>query len=173
MVLSCWNSILRHWLMIRTKVYLQWRSTRWCQCQWLGRDSFTWVKNGCHVLPPNLSLTSRNKAGLHGTFGGCLIEFLCTNLDGNLSFTFTASKLDHYLLSLLPGLSETTNKAQFLINMWHIKKARISSLTIWGKFYHLLKQFPCPFPQIYSTRNLQSTLEILQQFYIEMDTQPN
>jgi hypothetical protein len=42
-----------------------------------------------------------------------LVEFLCTDLDGNLSFTLnplTASKLDHFLLTLPDGLSETANK---------------------------------------------------------------
>jgi hypothetical protein len=74
-------------------------------------------------LPPsNLDLTSHNKAGPHQTFQKSLveflctdfcIEFLCTDLDGNLSFTLnplTASKLDHFLLTLPEGLSETANK---------------------------------------------------------------
>ncbi len=78
-------------------------------------DSFIWAKYDHHILPPNLSLTSNNKVGLHGTFYGCLIEFLHTDLDENLSFTlnpFIASKLDHYLL-----MSETTKKAEKLMNI--------------------------------------------------------
>ncbi len=65
-----------------------------------------------NLLPSSLDLTSHNKAGLHQTFQkslieflgiDLLIEFLCTDLDGNLSFTLNplaASKLDHLLLTL-------------------------------------------------------------------------
>jgi hypothetical protein len=76
-------------------------------------DSFTWAKYGQKILPGSLSLTSKNKVRLHGTFQGCLIEFICIDLDGNLSFTlnpFTSSKLDNYLSTLSQGLSETMEK---------------------------------------------------------------
>ncbi len=62
-------------------------------------DSFQWTKYGHHILPTNLDLTSHNKAGLHRTFWSSLIEFLHTDLDGNLGFTLNplaASKLDHF-----------------------------------------------------------------------------
>ncbi len=48
------------------------------------RDAFQWAKYVHHILPSNLDLTSHNKAGLHPTFWNSLIEFLCTDLDGNL-----------------------------------------------------------------------------------------
>ncbi len=75
-----------------------------------------------HLVPSNLDLTSHNKAGLHETYQkslveflgtDLLIEFLCTDLDGNLSFTLnphTPSKLDHFLQTLPEGLSETAKK---------------------------------------------------------------
>jgi hypothetical protein len=78
-------------------------------------DSFQWAKYGHHILPSNLDLTSSNKVGLHRTFWNSLIEFLCTDLDGNPSFTsnpLTASKLDHYLSTFFEGLSETANKGK-------------------------------------------------------------
>ncbi len=50
-------------------------------------DSFQWEKYGHHILSPSLDLTSHNKAGLHQTFWESLIRFLCTDVDGNLSFT--------------------------------------------------------------------------------------
>ena len=62
-------------------------------------DSFQWEKYGHHILPSSLDLTSNNKAGLHRTFQNSLIEFLCTDLDGNLSSNLNpqiSSKLDHY-----------------------------------------------------------------------------
>jgi hypothetical protein len=83
-------------------------------------DSFQWAKYGHHILPPSLDLTNHNKVGLHQTFWDSLIQFLHTDLDGNLSSTFnplTASKLDHYLSRLFEGLSETANKGKILINI--------------------------------------------------------
>ena len=46
-----------------------------------------WVKYGHHILPPNQSMKSNNNVGFHRSCCGSLIEFLCTDLDGNLSFT--------------------------------------------------------------------------------------
>ncbi len=83
-------------------------------------DSFQWEKYGYHILLPSLDLTSLNKTGLHQTFWESLIQFLCTDLDGNLSSTLnplTTSKLDHYLSRLFEGLSETEKKVKFLINI--------------------------------------------------------
>ncbi len=78
-------------------------------------DSFQWAKYGHHILPPSLDLTSLNKGSLHRTLWNSLIEFLCTDLDRNLSFTLnplTASRLDQYLSSLQEGLSETADKGK-------------------------------------------------------------
>ena len=79
-------------------------------------DSFQWAKYGHHILPSSLDLTRLDKASLHQTIRNSLIEFLRTDLDGNLSSTLnplTASKLDHYLSRLFEGLSETANKGKF------------------------------------------------------------
>jgi hypothetical protein len=70
-------------------------------------DSFQWAKYGHHILPPSLDLTSLNKGSLHQTFWNSLIEFLRTDLDGNLSSTLnprTASRLDQYLSSFCQKL---------------------------------------------------------------------
>ncbi len=78
-------------------------------------DSFQWAKYGHHILPSSLDLTNHNKASLHWTFWNSLIQFLRTDLDGNLSSTLnplTASSLDQYLSSLQEGLSETANKGE-------------------------------------------------------------
>ncbi len=79
-------------------------------------DSFQWTKYGHLILPSNLDLKSNNKAGLRQTFWKCLIDFLCTGLDGNLFSNLnllSTSKLDHYLSKKLEGLSETANKGDF------------------------------------------------------------
>ncbi len=47
-------------------------------------DAFQWAKYGHHILPSNLDLTSHHKTGIHQLFWNCLIEFLRTDLDGNL-----------------------------------------------------------------------------------------
>jgi hypothetical protein len=47
-------------------------------------DIFQWEKYGHHILPSNLDLTSQPKTGIHELFWNSLIEFLCTDLDGNL-----------------------------------------------------------------------------------------
>jgi hypothetical protein len=144
-----------------------------------------------NLVPSSLDLISHNKAGLHQTFQKSLIEFhgtdfliefLCTDLDGNLSFTLnplTASKLDHFLLTLPEGLSETANEDKVLdqhvlnekrkhclIN--EIVDIALSAtqipLSILTNLFH--KRF-----QKHSM--LESTLEILQQFYIQMETVPH
>jgi hypothetical protein len=60
---------------------------------------------------------------LHTDF---LTEFLCTDLDRNLSFTLnplTASKLDHFLSTLFEGLPETANEGKvFDQHVWNEKK---------------------------------------------------
>ncbi len=95
-----------------------------------------------HLIPSNLYLTSHNKAGPHQTYQKSLVEFLCTDflieflrtdLEGKLSFILnplTASKLDHFLLRLPEGLSETANKDEgFDQIFWNEnKKASIASL---------------------------------------------
>jgi hypothetical protein len=95
-----------------------------------------------NLVPSSLDLTSYNKAGLHQTFQKSLveflctdflIEFLCTNLDGNLSFTLnplTASKLDHFLLTLPEGLPETANEddKECHQHVWHKKESMALSI---------------------------------------------
>jgi hypothetical protein len=47
-------------------------------------DAFQRAKYGHHILPSNLDLTSHTETGLHQTFWNSLIDFLHTDLDGNL-----------------------------------------------------------------------------------------
>jgi hypothetical protein len=144
-------------------------------------------------IPSNLDLTSHNKSGLHGTFWNSLVEFLCTDIlieflctdeDGNLSFTLnslTALKLDQFYSTLPEGLSETANKDKvFDQHMWsedekskyclidEIVDVALSTtqipLSIFTNLFH--KRFE-------KHSMLESTLEILQQFYIQMETEPH
>jgi hypothetical protein len=143
-------------------------------------DSFQWAKYGHHILPPSLDLTSLNKAGLHQTFRESLIQFLRTDLDGNLSSTLnplTASKLDQYLSRLFEGLSETANKGeifdQHLLN-GQSKDHFINEIVDIALFATQipLSIFTNLFYQRFEKHSmLESTLQILQQFYIQVETQ--
>jgi hypothetical protein len=47
-------------------------------------DAFQWAKYGHHILPSNLDLTSHNQTDIYQTFWNSPVEFLHTDLDGNL-----------------------------------------------------------------------------------------
>ena len=122
-----------------------------------------------NLVPSSLDLTSHNKAGLHQTFQKSLVEFLCTDfpieflhtdLDGNLSFTLnplTASKLDHFLLTLPEGLPETANEddKECHQHVWHKKRKHSLVDQIVGIALSAT-QIPYPCSQIYSTRGFKS-----------------
>jgi hypothetical protein len=104
------------------------------QTSWNSHIEFLRTDLDRNLLPSSLDLTSHNKAGPHQTFQKSiveflytdfLIEFLCTDLDGNLSFTLnplTDSKLDHFLSTLPEGLLETANKdKEFDQHVWNKK----------------------------------------------------
>jgi hypothetical protein len=69
-----------------------------------------WWKYCDEIIPPNQHLKRLNKVSLHQTFCESLIDFLCTDLDGNLSFTMTpycVPKFSEYFLDLFKEMSET------------------------------------------------------------------
>jgi hypothetical protein len=111
-------------------------------------DSFQWAKYGHHILPSSLDLTRLTKASLHRTFRNSLIEFLCTDLDGNLSSTLnslTVSRLDDCLSRLHEGLSETVNKGEpFAQQMLH-QQSKINSLKTLVTLHCLQHRFPYPY----------------------------
>jgi hypothetical protein len=120
-------------------------------------------------------LTSNNKASLPQTFWNSLIEFLCTDLDGNLSSTLnplTASKLDHYLSILLEGFSETGNKGKIFDQHLLNEKSKDHFINEIVDIALFATQIPLSiFTNLFHQRfekhsMLESTLEILQQFYI-------
>jgi hypothetical protein len=137
-------------------------------------------KNGHHILPPSLDLTNHNNVGLHRTFWDSLIEFLCTDLDGNLSSTLnplTASKLDHYLSRLFEGLSETSNKGKIFDHHLLNEQSKDHFIDEIACIALFATQIPLSiFTNLFHQRfekhsMLESTLEILQQFYIQVETQ--
>ncbi len=89
----------------------------------------------------------------------------------------TASKLDHYLSILFEGLSETANKGemfdQHLLNE-QSKDHFIDEIVVIALFVTQipLSIFTNLFHQRFEKHSmLESTLEILQQFYIQVETQ--
>ncbi len=139
-------------------------------------------KYGHHILASNLDLRSNNKAGLHQTFQNSLIEFLCTDLDENLSSTLnphTASKLDHYLSTFSVGMSETANKGKMFDQHMLNEKSKHQWIEDIGDISLFATQIPSSiFTNLFHQRlekhsMLESMLEILQQFYIQMETEPH
>jgi hypothetical protein len=124
-----------------------------------------------YILPSSLDWTSHNKASLHQTFRSSLIEFLRTDLDGNLSSILnplTASRLDYYSSRLFEGLSETANKG--LIFDQHLSNeeskdyfiAEIACIAVLATQISL-SIFTNLFNQRFEKNSmLESTLEILQ-----------
>ncbi len=145
-------------------------------------DSFQWAKYGHHILLSSLDLTSHNKGSLHGTFWTSLIEFLCTDLDGNLSSTLnplTTSRLYHYLSRVQEGLSETANKGKVFDQQILHQNSKHQFIEDIGDIALFATQIPLSiFTNLFQQRfekhsMLESTLEILQQFNIQMETQSN
>jgi hypothetical protein len=143
-------------------------------------DSFQWEKYGHHILPSSLDWTSHNKASLHWTFRNSLIEILCTDLDENLSSTLnplTASRLDDYLSSLQEGLSETANIGELFDQQMLHQKSKDYFIAELACIALLATQIPLSiitnlFHQRFEKHSmLESMLEILQQFYIQVETQ--
>ncbi len=140
-------------------------------------DSFQWAKYG-HILPSNLDLTSQNKTGLHQTFRNSLIEFLHTDLDGNLGFTLNplaASKLDHFLSTLFEGVSDTANQGK-MFDLWNEKSKHclideIVDIAVFASQIPLSVLTNLIHQRFENHSMLESMLEILQQFYIQMVTE--
>ncbi len=136
-------------------------------------DSFQWEKYD--ILPSSLDLASNNKGSLHRTFWNSLIEFLRTDLDGNLSSNLSpqiSSKLDHYLSRLFEGLSETGSKGKMFDQ--HLLNEKCNNQFVEEIVDIALDATQIPlsiitnlFLQRFEKHSmLESMLEILQQFYI-------
>ncbi len=127
-------------------------------------------------------MTNHNKGSLHQTFWNSLIEFLQTDLDGNLSSTLnslTASRLDNYLSRLFEGLSEIANKGEIFDQHLLNEKSKDHFIDEIVDIALFAMQIPLSisiltnlFPQRFEKHSmLESMLEILQQFYIQVETQ--
>jgi hypothetical protein len=79
-------------------------------------DTLTmWWKYCDKIIPPNQTLKRLNKVSLHEPFCDSLVDYLHTDLDGNLSFMVNphcVPKFTEYFLHLLKGMSETQLRVQ-------------------------------------------------------------
>ncbi len=143
-------------------------------------DCYTWAKYGKIILPSTISLEEREKTVLHSTFWKSFQQFLCIDLDGNLSSSLSArvkQRLGKYLSTLCKGQSVTATKAEMfaaLVNEPQHKEdfikqitkialsATIIPLSIFTQFFH--RRFS---KHIY----LETSLEMLQQAYIAKETE--
>ena len=142
-------------------------------------DRYTWVKYGCLILPQVWTLNERQNSQMLTTYRSFLRDFLRIDLEGNVSNTIddsTKSKLSDYLSSLFEGLSQQAPKEKTFEEYMKIAKTKeviikrvweiaVSATTI------PLSIFTNLFHQRFSKHvYLESTLELLQQFYIEMNS---
>ncbi len=122
-------------------------------------DSFQRAKYGHHILPSGLDLASNNQAALHHTFWNSLIEFLHTDLDGNLYYNLNpqiSSKLDHYLSKLVEGLSENESKGKMFDQHLLNKKCKDQFIEKIVDIALFATQIPLSIFKNYSTRGLRS-----------------
>ncbi len=118
-------------------------------------DSFQWEKYGHHILLSSPDLNSNNKGSLHWTFWNSLIEFLHTDLDGNLSSTlnpYTASKIK---ITWGSGRNCKQRQNMFDQQMLH-QKCKHQFLEDIGDIALSATQIPYSYSHIYSTRGLKS-----------------
>ena len=143
-------------------------------------DHYTWAKYGKIILPSTISLKEREKTALNLTFRNSFQQFLCIDLDGNLSSSPSAhvkQRLGKYLSTLFEGQSDTATKTEMfaaLVNEPQHKEdfikqitkialsATIIPLSIFTQFFH--RRFS---KHIY----LETSLEMLQQAYIVKETE--
>ncbi len=121
-------------------------------------DSFQWEKYGHHIHPPSLDLRSLNKGSLHQIFWNSLIEFLCIDLDGNLSSTWILLLLPGWVffIKIFEGLSETANKGKKIDQHLLSEKSKDHFIDEIKGIALFATQIPLSIFTIYSNRGLKS-----------------
>jgi hypothetical protein len=142
------------------------------------RDSFTWSKYSRHLFPNDLpKMTISEMINVDDLFHQHMIEFLQTDIDGSVDFllnAITIQSLEKYLKTFyMPTLDIDQISSiwdQILCNpktmvtvaeeVWECaRKVTIIPFSIFTSMFH--KCFP-------EHRFLESTLELLQQFYLQV-----
>jgi hypothetical protein len=92
-------------------------------------DSYSWAKYGNHILPSNVSLSSREKVQLHDPFWKCLLALLETDVDGNLYSApncHTSAKMESYSSNFFPIDQDKKLLVLGLINCCYILQPQIT-----------------------------------------------
>ncbi len=134
------------------------------------------------IIPPNQQLKRLNKVSLHQTLCDFLIDFLHTDLDGNLSFTmnpYCVPKFTEYFLDLFKGMPETQLRKQIFERTMKISTFKTAFIDHMKETAILGTMIPLSiFTNLFHQRfkkhsMLESTLEIMQHYYFQMETEPN
>ena len=127
-------------------------------------------------LPEVFKLNEVQNSSILGMYCNFLRDFLRVDLEGNITNTHdvpTKSKLNEYLSSLFKGISETATKERTLDEYMNTaekgseNQKSIGNCSICNNHSSVqIHQFISP--EVLQDDYLESTLEILQQFYIKM-----
>jgi hypothetical protein len=141
-------------------------------------DRYTWAKYGRLILPEVLKLNKLHNSSILGMYRNFLREFLRVDLVGNISNNLdvtTKSKLNEYLQSLFKGSETETQEKTFDEYMKTAEKKeaiikRVREIAVSATSIPL-SIFTNLFHQRFSKHvYLEATLEILQQFSIQMNS---
>jgi hypothetical protein len=144
-------------------------------------DRYTWAKYGRLILPEVSKLNEVQNSSIVGMYRNLFRDFLHVDLEGNISNTLdvsTKSKINEYLSYLFEGSELATRENTFdeymktsekkEVIMKSVLEIAVSATTI------PLSIFTNLFHQRFSKHDyLESTLEMLQQFYIKMNSDHN
>lgn len=141
-------------------------------------DRYTWAKYGRLIIPEVLKHNDKQNFQILGTYRIFLRQFLRIDVEGKISKILdvaTKSKISDYLSSLFEGSETPTREETF---HEYVKTAKKKEMII-KKVREIavsatsipLSIFTNLFHQRFSKHvYLESTLELLQQFYIEMNS---
>jgi hypothetical protein len=141
-----------------------------------------WLIYCDELIPPNQSSKRLSKVSLHQTFHDSFIDFLCTDLDGNLSSIMNphrVPKFTEYFLNFFKGMSETQHQVQIFkstIENSTFKKAFVDHMKETAILVTMipLSSFTIYFYKRFEKHSmLELMLEIMQHFYIQMKTEPS
>ena len=141
-------------------------------------DRYTWAKYGRLIIPELLKLNELWNSSILGMYRNFLRDFLRVDLVGNISNNLdvsTKSKLNEYLQSLLKGSETETREKTFDEYMKTAEKKeaiikRVREIAVSATSIPL-SIFTNLFHQRFSKHVfLEATLEILQQFIIQMNS---
>ena len=139
-------------------------------------DRYTWAKYGRLIFPEVLKLNELRNSSILGMYRNFLRDLLHVDLEDNISNTLdvsTKTKINEYLYSLFEGSELATRENTKTTEKKEVIMKRVLEIAVSAKTIPL-SIFTNLFHQRFSKHDyLESTLEILQQFYIKMHSDHN